>query len=200
MGTYFSKKIFIIALIALFCIPCFAARCLKCGRNLAFAERNTVCNICHLKDYLWKRGAVGTWEIDYQSNSGRGISYLIYSSRTSFDNRGKDPVFADVDGRLCKLQDYKYDVGKYVFKLPLEKNPPWLTVIFFDNSGSWTLTNMPVATKKYRYINISINKMSNNKLSVCIYGGKDKYSGLTRLGSGIISNNGSLDCKSVNEE
>ena len=59
---------------------------------------------------------------------------MIYSSRTSFDNRGKDPVFADVDGTLCKLQDYKYDVGKYVFKLPLEKIPPGFEV----HPKSWT--------------------------------------------------------------
>ncbi len=196
-----GKKFLTVLLLSLFSLPCFAARCLECGRNLIFAETNRVCNICTIGGELWRRGVVATWEIDYSSNRGKGISYCLYSAGTTFDNRAADPVFLkDEDGDLMQIQDYKYEVGKYIFNLPLSKNPELVNVLFFSENGSWTLKNMPLATRSWRYVNIYVKETPDNELAVVIYGGEDKYGDKKKLGSGTIPAEGTLNCASLAEE
>ena len=191
-----SKKIFLL-LVLVCAIPCFAARCLKCGRTLVYADRNKVCNLCIAGNILWRSGVTATWEIDYASSSGHGLSYAIYSSKTSFDTRNNDPIYINNDGKLMQIQNYKYDVGEYIFKMPLSKNPYYVNVVIFDDTNNWTLKRMPLATKSAHYINIILKKNSNNSLSVRIFGGESKYSGQTLLGSATFASGTSLDCSSL---
>lgn len=49
-----SRKRLLIVSLLLSSVACYAAKCLSCGRNLAFAEKDKVCNICMIRRALSK--------------------------------------------------------------------------------------------------------------------------------------------------
>ena len=199
-----KKIIFLLA--CAWVIPCFAARCLTCGRNLIMADADTVCNLCLAKDYMRYRSTVATWEINYNSKLKKpDIKYIIYSAKDSLENR-KDAVYISVENKLHQIHNVNWAVGKYVLKMPQKNNPERVNVCLFYQReinnrftaiSMFTLTNMPLTVKEYNYLQIEVGIQNNDNLRVDVFGGQDKYGSFTHLGGGSIAPGKKLDCSSV---
>lgn len=124
---------------------------------------------------------------------------MIYSANTSFDERNTDLVVIRHDDKLLPIQDKTGSVGKHILKMPLSENPSAVNVRFFDKSGHlWILKNMPLATKTYHEVVISVKRSSDGTLFVSLQGGNDE--GLFSWASGKIGNGGTLECSSLSKE
>ena len=189
-------------------IPCFAARCLQCGRNLAFADNDKVCNICLAKNAIKARTTMAKWEINYKRNLAKpGIRYIIYSARNSFENR-VDAVYISDEGKLIPIHYVYWEVQKHILNMPAYNNPDRVNICFYypvPIKGSsypgfyvFFLGNMPLTVGKYNYLKFEVGLESNNTLRVDIWGGQYRYDGFTRLGSGTIGPGKMLDCSSLN--
>ena len=202
-----SKKIVLILILSISVIPCFAARCLECGRNLLFANQDTVCNPCLVKGALKNRTTVATWEVNYKHNLAKpGIRYIIYSAKDSFERR-QDAVYISDEGELKAIHNVNWEVEKYILRMPAYRNPNRVSVCFYYPVSSnvqyqtfymFLLVNMPLTVGKYNYLKFEVGVQSNNVLRVDIWGGQHRYDGFTHLGSGTIAPGRKLNCSSLN--
>lgn len=197
------RKFIIAFLLAILCLPCFAVRCVRCHKTLWFSpdENDRLCNMCMAKS-LWGQRRVAVWKINYGRRhcGNQNIQFIIYSSKTAFENRNKDMVVIKYDGKLLPIQDKKGEVGRLVLELPLYENPARVNILFFDGKNDWTAENVPLATRKYHKITIYVERTSGGSLKFEYWGDDDKDDKIYQLGSGSINPDGILNCSSLADQ